>query len=42
MFYFENNAESEAVRLVLDLFLIFEKALNNAKASGVQLRLITS
>ena len=42
MFYFENNAENEAVRLVLDLFLFFEKALNNAKASGEQLRLITS
>ena len=42
MFYFENNAENEAVRLVLDLFLFFEKALNNAKAGGVQLRLITS
>ena len=32
----KNNGESEAERLVLDLFLFFEKALYEVKASGQQ------
>ena len=33
----ENNAESEAGRLVPYLFLFFKKALYEVKASGLQL-----
>ena len=37
IFFFKNNAENEAGRLVPDLFLFFEKALYELKASGMQL-----
>ena len=33
----KNHAESEAARLVPDLFLFFKKALYDVKASGLQL-----
>ena len=35
MFFFENYTESTAGRLVPDLFLLFEKASNEVKASGL-------
>ena len=34
----KNHGENEAGRLVSDLFLIFKKALDEAKASGLKLR----
>ena len=37
MFSFKNNAEDEAGRLVLDLFLLSEKALDEVLASCLQL-----
>ena len=37
IFFFKNNAENEAGRLVPDLFLFFKKALYEVKASGLQL-----
>ena len=37
MFFFKNYGENEAVRLVPDLFLFFEKAQYEVKASGLQL-----
>ena len=37
MFFFQNYAENEAVRLVPDRFLFFKKALYEIKAIGVQL-----
>ena len=36
MFFFKNHAENELGRLVPDLFF-FQKALYEAKASGLQL-----
>ena len=36
IFFFKNNAENEAGKLVPDP-LFFEKALNEVKASGLQL-----
>ena len=36
-FSFKNHAENEAGTIVPDLFLFFEKALYEAKSSGVQL-----
>ena len=38
IFFFRNNAENDAERLVPDLILYFEKALYEVKASGLQLR----
>ena len=35
--FFKNHAENKAWRLVLDLFLFFEKVLYEVKASGQQL-----
>ena len=37
IFFFKNHAENEAGRLAPDLFLLFNKALHEAKASGLQL-----
>ena len=37
IFFFKNHAENEARRLVSDLFLFFKKALNEIKASSLQL-----
>ena len=37
IFFFKNYAENEAWRLVPDFFLFFEKALDEGKASGLQL-----
>ena len=37
MFFFKHHAENEVGRLVPDLFLLFEKALYEVKASGLQL-----
>ena len=37
MFFFKNHAENEAERLVPDFFLLFNKALHQVKASGLQL-----
>ena len=37
IFFFKNNADNEAGRLVPDLFLFFKKALYEVKASGLQL-----
>ena len=37
MFFFKKHAEVEAGRLVLDLFLLFRKALYELRASGLQL-----
>ena len=37
MFFFKNHAENEAGRLAPDFFLFFKKALNEVKASGLQL-----
>ena len=37
IFFFKNNADNEAGRLVPDLFLFFKKALFKAKAIGLQL-----
>ena len=34
IFFFENHAESEAGKLVPDLFLFFKKALYKVKTSG--------
>ena len=36
--FFKNHAEKERGRLGPDLFLFFEKALYEVKASGLQLR----
>ena len=36
-FFFRNHAENEVERLVPDLFLFFEKALHEVKASSLQL-----
>ena len=36
-FFLKNHAENETGRLVLDLFLFFEKALYERKGSGLQL-----
>ena len=36
LFFFKNHAQNEVGRLVLDLFLLFKKALNEVKASGLQ------
>ena len=36
MFFFKNDAENEAGRLVLDLFLFCKIALYEIKASGLQ------
>ena len=36
--FFKNHAEKETGRLGPDLFLFFEKALYEVKASGLQLR----
>ena len=33
--FFKNHAEKEAGRLVLDLFLLFKKALYEVKVSGL-------
>ena len=38
MFFFKNLAENETGRLVIKLFLFFEKVLYEIKASGLQLR----
>ena len=37
MFFFKNNAENEAGKLVPDLFLFFEKVFYEVIASGPQL-----
>ena len=37
MFFFKNHAANEAGRLVPDLFLFFEKAIYEVKASDLQL-----
>ena len=37
MFFFKNQEEDEAGRLVPDLFLVFNKSLFEVKASGLQL-----
>ena len=37
IFFLKNYAENEAGRLVLDLFLFFEYAYYEVKASGLQL-----
>ena len=37
MFFFKTDAESEAGRLVPDLFMFLKKALYNVKASDLQL-----
>ena len=37
VFFFKNHAENQTERLVPDLFLFFEKALYEVKASGLQL-----
>ena len=37
MFLFKNHAENEAEKLVPDLFLIFNKALYEVKASSLHL-----
>ena len=37
----KNHEENEAGRLVLDLFLFFQKALHKVKASGLQLSFLT-
>ena len=37
MFFFKNHEGNEAGRLVPDLFLFFKKALNEVKASGLEL-----
>ena len=37
IFFFKNHAENKAGRLVPELFLFFEKALYEVKASGLQL-----
>ena len=37
MFFFNNYAKNEAGRLVLDLFLFFEKALYEVQTSGLKL-----
>ena len=37
IFFLNNHAENDAGRLVPDLFFIFEKALDEAKASDLQL-----
>ena len=39
IFFFKNDAESKAGRLVPDLFLFFKKALYQVNASGLQLSL---
>ena len=36
IFFFKNNAENEAERLVSDLFLFFKKALHEMKTSVLQ------
>ena len=36
-FFFKNRTENEAGRLLLNLFLFFEKALYDVKSSGLQL-----
>ena len=36
-FFFKNNAENEAERLLPDLFLFFEKALYDVKAKALHL-----
>ena len=36
-FFFKNHAENKSGRLVPDLFLFFQKALFEVKASGLQL-----
>ena len=36
-FFLKNHAENDAERLVPDHFLFFKKALNEVKASGLQL-----
>ena len=36
-FFFKNNAENGAGRLVADLFLLFKKALYKVKTNGLQL-----
>ena len=38
--FLENYAESNAEKLVLDLFLFFKKALHEVKASGLQLSFV--
>ena len=35
--FFRNHAKNEAGKLVLDLFLFFKKALDEVRASGLQL-----
>ena len=37
--FFKNHAEKEARRLVLGLFLFFEKSLYGVKVTGLQLSL---
>ena len=37
MFFFKNHTENEAGRLVLDLFLLFQKALYEVKRIGLQI-----
>ena len=37
IFFSKNHSENEARRLVPNLILFFEKALNEGKASGLQL-----
>ena len=37
MFVFRNDAENEAGRLVLELFLFFIKTLYEVKANGLQI-----
>ena len=36
MFFFKNHGENEEGRLVLDIFLLFEKTLYEVKAGGLQ------
>ena len=38
MFFFKNHSENETGSLVPDLFLLFEKASYEIKASGLQRR----
>ena len=38
MFFFKDLTENETGRLVINLFLFFEKALYEIKASGLHLR----
>ena len=39
IFFFKNDTENKAGRLVPDLFLFFKKALYQVNASGLQLSL---